>query len=228
MITPNTDRPAHDLFSKRFVNRSAAGRELAARLTEYRDKSDVVVLALPRGGVPVGFEVAEHLGAPLDVVIVRKLGAPGQPEFALGAIASGDVGVIDEDALRWFRDSPAFESDVAAERAELHRREHAYRKARPAHSVKNSIVVLVDDGAATGLSMQAAVRAARKLGAREIIVALPVASNTACDRLRKEADGLVCIHIPASFSAVGEWYEDFTQTSDEEVCDLLLRAAHRG
>lgn len=227
MITPDTDGPAQRTMTKLFVDRAAAGHQLAALLGEYGQKSNVVVLALPRGGVPVGFEIAQSLGAPLDVLVVRKLGAPGQPELALGAIASGGILVINEGALRWFRDSPAFETEVAAERAELHRRERVYRDDRPAQAVKDRTVVLVDDGAATGSSMQAAVRAVRKLGAREIIVALPVASDSACDKLREEADQVVCIRIPAFFAAVGQWYENFDQTSDDEVRDLLARAAER-
>ena len=226
MITPDTD-PAQRTMTKLFVDRAGAGRQLATLLGEYRQKTNVVVLALPRGGVPVGFEIAQGLGAPLDVLVVRKLGAPGQPELALGAIASGGILVINEGALRWFRDSPAFEAEVAAERAELHRRERVYRDDRPAQAVKDRTVVLVDDGAATGSSMQAAVRAVRKLGAREIIVALPVASDSACDKLREEADQVVCIRIPAFFAAVGQWYENFDQTSDDEVRDLLARAAER-
>lgn len=225
MITSDTDGPAPDTFTKLFVDRAAAGRQLAALLSEYRQKTNVVVLALPRGGVPVGFEIAESLGAPLDVLVVRKLGAPGQPEFALGAIASGGVVVINEQIPRWFKDSPALEAEVAIERDELARRERAYRDNRPPQATKDRIVILVDDGAATGSSMQAAVRAVRKLGAREIIVALPVASDSACDKLRAEADRVVCMRIPASFAAVGEWYENFNQTSDDEVRDLLARAA---
>jgi predicted phosphoribosyltransferase len=157
-------------------------------------------------------------------LIVRKLGAPGQPEFALGAIASGGITVINEEAPRWFADSPAFESVVATEQAELKRREHLYRDSRPAQEVRDRTVILIDDGAATGSSMQAAVRAARKRGAGQIVVALPVASNSACDKLRDEVDRVVCIHRPASFAAVGQWYESFTQTTDAEVRDLLSRA----
>jgi putative phosphoribosyl transferase len=227
MITPDSDGPARRRSTQLFVDRAAAGRRLAALLSEYGQQDHVVVLALPRGGVPVGFEIAQSLGAPLDVLVVRKLGAPGQPELALGAIASGGILVINEEALRWFRDSPAFAAEVAAERTELRRRERVYRDDRPAQAVEDRTVVLVDDGAATGSSMQAAVRAVRKLGAREIIVALPVASESACDKLRAEADQVVCIHVPAFFAAVGQWYENFEQTSDDEVRDLLARAAER-
>jgi predicted phosphoribosyltransferase len=227
MFTPHTDGPAQRISAKPFVDRAAAGRQLAELLSEYHERPDVVVLALPRGGVPVGFEIAQSLGVPLDVLVVRKLGAPGQPEFAFGAIASGGVVVMNEGFPRWFADSSALEAEVALERVELARRERAYRDDRPPQAAKDRIVVLVDDGAATGSSMQAAVRAVRKLGAREIIVALPVASDSACDKLREEADRVVCIRIPAFFAAVGQWYENFNQTSDDEVRDLLARAAER-
>jgi putative phosphoribosyl transferase len=216
------------MFTKLFIDRAAAGRELAALLGEYRNRDDVVVLGLARGGVPVAFEVAQSLAAPLDVLIVRKLGAPGQPEFALGAIASGGVSVINEEALRWYRDSPAFEAEVAAELEELQRREALYRGERPAENLRSRTVILVDDGAATGSSMRAAIQAARQLGAREIVAALPVASDSACSKLREDADNLICIRVPPSFMAVGEWYEDFRQTSDAEVRDLLVRARAAG
>lgn len=215
------------MFMKPFVDRAAAGRELAELLTEYRRRTDVVILALPRGGVPVAFEIALILEVPLDVLIVRKLGAPGQPEFALGAIASGGITVLNEEALRWFADSPAFEAVVAAEYDELKRREHVYRNSRPAQEIRDRTVILVDDGAATGSSMQAAVRAARKLGARQVIVALPVAPGSVCDKLREEADRVVSIRMPDSFAAVGQWYESFIQTTDEEVRDLLARASEQ-
>jgi putative phosphoribosyl transferase len=209
-----------------FVDRADAGRQLAILLTEYQ-KSDVVVLALPRGGVPVGFEIAQFLGKPLDVLIVRKLGAPGQPEFALGAIASGGVVVVNEDALRWFRDSPAFEAVIATERDELERREQVYREGRAAQPIKDRTVILADDGAATGSSMQAAVRAVRKLGAREILVALPVASSRAWEKLSRDADRLVCIHVREAFAGISQWYENFTQITDDEVRDLLGRASQK-
>jgi len=214
------------MFMKLFADRAAAGRALAALLSEYLDKSDLVVLGLARGGVPVAHEVAKSLHLPFDVLIVRKLGAPGQPEYALGAIASGGISVMNPAAPRWLAESPAFDAEVAAQHQELKRRELLYRGNRPAQQIKDRSVILVDDGAATGSSMQAAVRAARKLGAREIIVALPVASRSACDKLREEADRLVCVRIPPGFAAVGEWYEDFTQTTDQDVVDLLASASH--
>lgn len=208
-----------------FADRHAAGRELAPFLDEYRQRQDLLVLALPRGGVPVGFEVARNLHAPLDVMIVRKLGAPHQPEFALGAIASGGVTVLNRDALRWLEDSPAFDAIVATEQTELERRENLYRAGRPALSVRDKTVILVDDGAATGTSMLAAIRAVRQLQARSIVVALPVSSPDALAMLRKEANEVVCIHAPPSFSSVGSWYLDFQQTTDQEVIELLSFAA---
>lgn len=208
-----------------FKDRTAAGRELAALLGAYRDRTDVLVLGLPRGGVPVAHEVARTLGAPLDVLIVRKLGAPGQPEFALGAVASGGVILINEGALAWFRDSERLDKQASAERAEVERREHAYRGARAPLNLQQRTVILVDDGAATGASMRAAVRAARQLGARKVVVALPVSAREALALLREEADDVVCVNAPPAFAAVGFWYQNFNQTSDDEVRALLGQAA---
>jgi putative phosphoribosyl transferase len=212
---------------QRFANRIAAGSALAQHLCGYRGRSDVVVLALPRGGVPVGFEVARDLDAPLDVMVVRKLGAPQQPELALGAIASGGVTVLEPEMLRWFADSPALKDQLAAERAELARRERLYRSTRPAISARGKTAILVDDGAATGASMLAAVRAVRRLDAHQIVVALPVASVAACDILQSEADEVVCIQASPSFTSVGAWYEDFAQTTDEDVVRLLAASSAR-
>ncbi len=209
---------------KQFADRNTAGRELAELLGQYRRQRDVLVLGLPRGGVPVAFEIAQFLEAPLDVMVVRKLGAPGQPEFAIGAIASGGVTLINERVLAWFKDSKAIELTAAVERIELERRERAYRGALPPLAAKDQTVILVDDGAATGASMRAAVRAARKLKARKVVVALPVASTEARDLLRKEADEVICVSTPLAFYAVGQWYEEFPQTTDEEVTELLTRA----
>lgn len=194
---------------KTFSNRVAAGRQLAPRLQQYRNRTDVLVLGLPRGGVPVACEVARFLDVPLDVMIVRKLGAPHQPEFAVGAIASGGIVVTNEGALHWSEDSPAMAEIVAAERKELKRREVVYRAGRPALAIENRIVILVDDGAATGTSMLAAVRAARKMQASKVIVALPVASPEACNLLRdcaqrsshptlRPGDNTVCRHAVRS------------------------------
>lgn len=211
---------------KTFADRAAAGRQLAPYLQQYRGRTDVLVLGLPRGGVPVAFEVATILDLSLDVMLVRKLGAPHQPEFAVGAIASGGITVTNEGELHWSADSPAMVEIVAEERRELQRREIAYRAGRPALAIRNRIVILVDDGAATGTSMLAAVRAARKMQAGKIIVALPVASAEACYLLRDEADEVVCLSTPPSFAAVGPWYVDFAQTTDQQVIDLLARSTH--
>lgn len=207
-----------------FTNRAAAGRELASLLQQFKERPDVLVLGLPRGGVPVAYEIAEALHAPLDVMVVRKIGAPGQPELAVGAIASGGVTVINEGALAWFRDSEAIERAAAAEHVELERREVAYRGARPPLNAKDRVVILVDDGAATGATMLAAIRAARKLDAKKVVVAVPVASIDACRMLAEEADEMICVSTPRFFYAVGQWYKEFTQTTDEEVTRLLTRA----
>lgn len=212
-----------------FYDRAAAGRSLAALLAPYRGREDVLVLGLARGGVPVAAEVADTLRAPLDVMIVRKLGAPGQPELALGAVASGGVIVINENVLSSFEDSPAVAvaAVIARERAEIKRREALYRNDRLQLEIHDRTIILVDDGAATGASMGAAVRATRKLGAKRIVVALPVASADAASRLRVEADEVACILTPDIFRSVGEWYERFEQTSDSEVSTLLARARAR-
>jgi predicted phosphoribosyltransferase len=209
---------------RRFTDRVAAGRELADLLRQYERRPDVLVLGLPRGGVPVAFEIARSLHAPLDVMIVRKLGAPGQPELAIGAVASGGITVINEGLLAWFEDTRAIERIVAAERIELERRERAYRGGRPPLDARGRTVILADDGAATGATMRAAVHATRKLEAKKIVVALPVASTDAYQMLRREADEVICISTPFTFYAVGQWYEEFTQTTDREVTGLLARA----
>jgi putative phosphoribosyl transferase len=193
----------------RFTDRSAAGYALATRLREYQGQADVVVLALPRGGVPVAFEVAHALRAPLDVLIVRKIGAPGQPEFALGALASGGLLVFNDEVPASWTDTPEVAATVEAERRELARREEAFRAGRGPLSLSGKRALLVDDGAA------------KQLGAREVVVALPVASGAAAEKLSREADRVVCLSTPASFMAVGQWYEDFPQTSDAEVRALL-------
>ena len=212
-----------------FYDRAAAGRALAALLATYRGREDVLVLGLPRGGVPVAAEVADTLQAPLDVMIVRKLGAPEQPELALGAIASGGVLVINENVLASFEDSSAaaVAAVIARERAELERREALYRNDRRPLEVRGRTIILVDDGAATGASMEAAVRATQKLGASRIVVALPVASAEALRTLRAAADEVACILTPAAFRSVGEWYQRFEQTSDTEVSTLLARMRAR-
>jgi predicted phosphoribosyltransferase len=205
-----------------FTDRSEAGRVLAARLGRYAGRDDVVVLALPRGGVPVGYEVARALGAPLDVFLVRKLGVPGHEELAMGAIASGGVRVLNEDVIRALGLPPeAIDAVAEMEQAEMARREQAYRDGRPFPNVRDRIVILVDDGLATGSTMRAAVAALRQMGPGWIVVAVPVGAADTCRDLRSEADEVVCARQPEPFFAVGAWYRDFSQTTDEEVRELL-------
>jgi putative phosphoribosyl transferase len=202
---------------------------LAARLVRYHDGAQVIVLALPRGGVPVGFEVAQALRVPLDLFLVRKLGVPGQEELAMGAIATGGVRVVNEDVVRHLRISDeVIEVVAAAEERELRRRERAYRDERPAPDVEGQTVILVDDGLATGSTMRAAVRALQKLLPAKVVVAVPVASQQTCDELKREVDEVVCAETPEPFRGVGLWYEDFSQTTDEEVRSLLVQAAREG
>jgi predicted phosphoribosyltransferase len=209
-----------------FSDRREAGRVLASHLQRYAGRPDVVVLALPRGGVPVAFEVAQALGAPLDVFVVRKLGVPGHEEVALGAIASGGVRVVSDDLLRRLGISKeTLEGLVAREEAELHRRETTYRGSRPRVPIAGRTVILVDDGLATGASMKAAVAALRREGPARIVVAVPVAAAEACDEFRQDVEDVVCAATPEPFMAVGAWYEDFSQTSDTEVRRLLEEAA---
>jgi predicted phosphoribosyltransferase len=205
-----------------YRDRADAGRELARKLYSYRDRDDVIVLGLPRGGVPVAFEVAQSLRAPLDVFVVRKLGTPGQPELAMGAIASGGVRVLNDEVLKALNIPSAMIEQVAQiEAEELGRREQQYRGNRPAADVRGKTVILVDDGLATGSTMRAAAAALRQAGAQKIVVAVPVAAEASCEILRREVDELVCGAMPEPFWAVGEWYRDFEQTSDEEVRALL-------
>ena len=211
-----------------FSNRAEAGRFLAEKLGNYAERDDVIVLGLPRGGVPVAYEVAQRLRAPLDVFIVRKLGVPGFEELAAGAIASGDVRVLNEDVVRALPHADEIiESVTARETAELERREQSYRNGRPPPELRNRIVILVDDGLATGATMRAAVAALRRHGAAKIIVAVPVGAPETCRELEELVDEIVCAIAPEFFQAVGQYYEDFSQTSDEEVRDLLKRAAER-
>ena len=210
-----------------FRDRRHAGQVLARMLADHAARSDLLVLALPRGGVPVGFEVAEALHAPLDVLIVRKLGVPGHEEYAMGAIASNGIRVLNEDAVQALGIDPAEIDAVArAERTEALRREQVFRGDRPAPEVHGRTVLLVDDGLATGSTMRVAVKALRARRPGRIVVGVPVAAAEACALLRDEADEVVCALTPEPFRAVGEWYEDFAQTSDEEVRYLLARARH--
>ncbi len=209
-----------------FYDRADAGRQLASRLTKYGNRPDVLVLALPRGGVPVGFEVATALEAPLDVFLVRKLGVPFQPELAMGAIASGGTRVLNPLVTEPLAIAPELLESVAAhEREELERRERVYRAGRPAPAIKGKTVILVDDGIATGSTMRAAVLALREQGAKEIVVAVPVAPQSAVAELGSLADELVSVLEPREFLAIGEWYQDFSQLTDKEVNRLLQQAA---
>lgn len=209
-----------------YRNRIEAGRRLAERLTEYAGREDVLVLALPRGGVPVAFEVAEALHAPLDIFLVRKLGVPGHEELAMGAIATGGVRVINEDVVNYLRvPGEVIDAVAADELRELDRRECAYRGDRPPSDVKGKTVILVDDGLATGSTMRAAAAALRQQGPARIVVAVPVSAPQTCDEYRMGVDEVVCAATPHPFHAVGMWYEDFPQTTDQEVRGLLARAA---
>ena len=209
-----------------FRDRTEAGRLLGATLAGRDWPKDSIVLGLPRGGVPVAFEVARSLGLPLDVIVVRKLGVPWQPELAMGAIASGGVRVLDQQLIRIEGISEEDVDAVAArEEQEAERREQLYRAGRPALELRNRTVILVDDGLATGSTMQAAVKCVKSLQPSVVIVAVPVASRQACAYLRHVADECVALAVPEPFGAVGEWYRDFRQTSDAAVRDLLGRPA---
>ena len=211
-----------------FRDRSEAGEFLAEQLTAYANKPNVIVLALPRGGVPVGAQVARKLDAPLDVFVVRKLGLPGHPELAMGAIATGGVRVLNGDVVDSLRISDeVIEAVTANEQRELARRERSYRDDLPPPEVEGKIVIVVDDGVATGSTMVAAVAALRQLGAARIVVAAPTIARSTCDYLRKTADDVVAVIVPEEFYGVGQWYEDFSQTTDEEVHQLLGETNHR-
>jgi putative phosphoribosyl transferase len=209
-----------------FANRAEAGQLLAEKLLDYAGCDDVIVLGLPRGGVPVAFEVAQRLRVLLDVFIVRKLGVPGFEELAVGAIASGGVRVLNEDVARALPNAQeVIEAVTARETTELERREQSYRDGRPAPELGRKTVILVDDGLATGATMRAAVAALRERDVAKIVVAAPVGAPETCRELQDEVDDIVCAMAPEYFQAVGQYYEDFSQTSDEEVRELLARAA---
>jgi putative phosphoribosyl transferase len=210
----------------RFKNRSEAGQLLAGALDHYRDRPDALVLALPRGGVPVGYEIAKTLHLPLDVFIVRKLGVPGEEELAMGAIASGGVRSLNKSVIEQLGIPESIIDSVSDREArELERRELLYRGDKPPINVSNRVVILVDDGLATGSTMKAAVAALRRQNPSRIVVAVPTAPPDACDEIRPNADELVCAVTPEPFFSVGLWYEHFDQTSDAEVTELLHRAA---
>lgn len=208
-----------------FRDRTDAGRMLAAQLKKYAGKPDLIVLALPRGGVPVAYEVAKALHAPLDVFIVRKLGVPGHEELAMGAVASGGVRVLNDHVVKGLR-IPQYVIDAVVnwETEELKRRERLYRGDRPPPDVRGKTVILVDDGLATGSTMLAAVQALRQQGPDKIVVAVPVAAPDTCELVKAYVDEVVCAATPEPFYAVGLWYQDFSQTSDEEVRELLARS----
>jgi predicted phosphoribosyltransferase len=209
----------------KFTDRAEAGRTLAGKLQHYAGRNDTVVLALPRGGVPVAFEIARDLEIPLELFLVRKLGVPGQEEFAMGAIAEGGVTVLSQDLLLELGiPQRAVTEAIAREQQELARREQLYRADRPAAAVAGKTAILVDDGLATGSTMRAAAGSLRRRAAKRIVVAVPVAAPGTCEQFRAEVDEVVCARTPEPFHAVGEWYEDFSQTTDEEVRQLLSLA----
>ena len=213
-------------MERTFTDRAEAGQLLAQQLQHYAGRDDVIVLGLPRGGVPVAYEVARALRAPLDFFIVRKLGVPGFEELAAGAIASGGVRVLNQDVMRSLPNADAIiEAVTMREKEELNRREQSYRDGRPAPQLRGRVVILVDDGLATGATMRAAVKALRQAGAAKIVVAVPVGPPETCQEMAEEADEAVCATAPEFFHAVGQYYDDFAQTTDDEVCDLLKRGA---
>jgi putative phosphoribosyl transferase len=211
-----------------FKDRSDAGRKLAAWLQHYANRNDVLVLALPRGGVPVAYEVAKKLNAPLDIFLVRKLGVPGYEELAMGAIASGEVRVINEELVDYLGiPDEVIDAIAAVEQRELERRELAYRDSRTRPDVKDRVAILIDDGLATGSTMRAAAVSLRLQEPKRIVIAVPVSSPETCEEFRRQVDEIVCAVTPEYFQGVGLWYEDFSQTSDEEVRDLLKRATQQ-
>jgi predicted phosphoribosyltransferase len=212
---------------ERFRNRNEAGRLLAGKLTAFANRPDVLVLALPRGGLPVAYEVARALAAPLDVFLVRKLGVPGYEELAMGAVATGGVRVLNDQIVQQLNiPSYVIDAVTAQEQQELERRERLYRGGRPPPDVRGRTAILVDDGLATGATMRAAVRALRQLQPARIVVATPTAAPETCGELRAEVDDVICAITPEPFLAVGHWYEDFSQTTDDEVRELLVRRQH--
>jgi len=210
---------------RQFRDRTDAGQQLAVRLAKYANRPDVIVLALPRGGVPVAFEVAKALGAPLDVFLVRKLGVPGWEELAFGAIASGGIRVLNPDIVQRLGLSHEVIDRVAAvAQQELERREHKFRGDRPPLQLRGRIVIVIDDGIATGATVRAAVQAIRQQEPASVVLAVPVAPPQTCAELREQVDDLVCLKTPVELDAIGLWYKDFGQTTDDEVCELLAQA----
>jgi putative phosphoribosyl transferase len=210
-----------------FKDRVDAGRKLAKELSEYANRSDVLILALPRGGVPVAFEVAKELNVKMDVFIVRKLGVPGNEELAMGAIASDNIIVLNEDVVRYFQISKqVIDAIVARELRELERREHTYRGNRPKPNINSSTVILIDDGLATGATMRAAAASVKTKNPTKIVIAVPTGAPDTCRSFEGKVDEVICVATPEPFYGVGAWYEDFSQTTDEEVCELLGKAAN--
>ena len=213
------------LTGQPYQDRREAGRILAVHVREYYETNDAIVLALPRGGVPVGFEIARVLGAPLDVFLVRKLGVPRQPELAMGAIATGGYELLNHRLIAQLGITPLQIAEVAdRETSELRRREALYRVGRPPLDVQGSVVFLVDDGLATGFTMRAAIGALREYGARRVVAAVPVGAEESCDEISREVDDLICPFLPDRFHAVGLWYKNFEPTTDQEVQDCLAAA----
>lgn len=209
-----------------FNDRADAGKKLAKKLSEYANRSDVIILALPRGGVPVAFEVAKELNVKMDVFIVRKLGVPGNEELAMGAIASDNIRVLNEDVIRSFQIPQSVIDEVAVnELRELERRERLYRGNRPKPDISGSTVILIDDGLATGATMRAAAAAVKTKNPAKIVIAVPTAASDTCSAFENEVDKTICVATPEPFYGVGAWYEDFSQTTDKEVCELLNKAA---
>lgn len=215
-------------MNSRFHDRIEAGRLLATRLMEYANRPDVLVLALPRGGVPVGYEIAQALNVPLDICLVRKLGAPGQKELAMGAIAPGGIMVLNNEVLRNLQISRQMLLQVATqEKQELERRAQVYRGDRPLPQVRDRVIILVDDGIATSSTLRAAIALLQQQHPQKIVVAAPVAPATVCQSLQRLVQEIVCLSMPEPLSSIGMWYQDFSQTTDEEVCHLLSLAAQQ-
>ena len=211
-----------------FKDRKDAGVQLALRLKDYRDREGVIVLALPRGGVVTGYEVASYLNCPLDVIIIRKLGFPGEPELAIGAISETGVIVLNESIIPTGVSGKYIESEISRQKAEIERRVNLYRKGESLPDLKGKTVVLVDDGVATGATMKAAISTLKVEGLERLVVALPVAPPETAEELRQMVDELICLETPYGFMAVGSYYQDFTQVSDKEVVEILEKAKEQG
>lgn len=211
-----------------FYNRTEAGKQLADKLNAFKNRQDVLVLALPRGGVPVAFEIATKLNLPLNLCLVRKLGVPHHPELAMGAIASDGVRILNQDIVNWLNISPSVIEQVAQkEEKELQRRDRAYRGNKPYPEIRHQTVILVDDGIATGSTIKAAISAIKSKNPQQIILAVPVVSASACQMLGSEVEQIICLEMPRNLRSISLWYDDFSQTSDQEVCDLLARTTEK-